>query len=123
MFDITNQKSFDDVSTWMENIKLAKGDDFPMILVGNKCDLVSKRIVEYEEGMELSQKYKIQYFEVSNKTGKNIQESSSALIKQIIDKREEEIKEILKGFEIIERFELDRKTVISMNKQPKKKCC
>ena len=126
MYDITNQKSFDEISNWMKNIKQLQGDDFPMILVGNKCDLENKRIVTYEEGMELSEKYKLPFFEVSNKNGINIEESSLALIKQIIEKKEAQIKELTKDYEVIEKidkFELDRKTVISMDKLPKKKCC
>ena len=126
MYDITNQKSFDDISNWMKNIRQLQGNEFPMILVGNKCDLESKRIVTYEEGIELSKTYKIPFFEVSNKKGINIEESSLELIKQIIEKKEAQIKELTKGYEVIEKidkFELDRKTVISMNKLPKKKCC
>ena len=126
MYDITNKKSFDDISNWMKNIRQLQGNEFPMILVGNKCDLESKRIVTYEEGIELSKTYKIPFFEVSNKKGINIEESSLELIKQIIEKKEAQIKEFTKGYEVIEKidkFELDRKTVISMNKLPKKKCC
>ena len=77
-------------------------------------------------GIELSKTYKIPFFEVSNKKGINIEESSLELIKQIIEKKEAQIKELTKGYEVIEKidkFELDRKTVISMNKLPKKKCC
>ena len=102
MYDITNQKSFDDISNWMKNIRQLQGNEFPMILVGNKCDLESKRIVTYEEGIELSKTYKIPFFEVSNKKGINIEESSLELIKQIRNKgQDEKLDEIAEGIKIL----------------------
>ena len=33
MYDITRQKTYDDISIWMESIKENKGENFPMILL------------------------------------------------------------------------------------------
>ncbi len=45
MFDLTKQKTYDQISNWMTNIRKYKGDDFPMILIGNKCDLEDNYII------------------------------------------------------------------------------
>ena len=39
LYDITNQKSFEAVDGWIESIKQVKGNDFPIVIIGNKCDL------------------------------------------------------------------------------------
>ena len=90
MYDITNKTTFESITDWINNIKDLKGDDFPLILVGNKIDLEEERKVNKEEGQKLADENKILFFETSNKTGINIQEAGLALIKKIIDKREKE---------------------------------
>ena len=74
MYDITNKSSFDSIPEIIKNIKEEKGDDFPMILIGNKKDLEQDREIKKEEGEELASKNGIEYFEISNKEGINIQE-------------------------------------------------
>ena len=74
MYDITNKSSFDSIPEIIKNIKEEKGDDFPMILIGNKKDLEQDREIKKEEGEDLASKNGIEYFEISNKEGINIQE-------------------------------------------------
>ena len=121
MFDLTKQKTYDEITNWMSNIKDIKGEEFPMILIGNKCDLDEKREISNEEGNELAKKYNIKYFETSNKTGENINESATAIIKQIIETRDKKMKELLDDFELIENFKLDKAKTFKEKK--KKKCC
>ncbi len=124
MFDLTDQKSYDEISNWVENIKQIQEEDYPMILVGNKCDLEKERIISNEEGIELSKKFNLQFFEVSNKTNKNIEESGNAIIKLIIERKQQKIKELTKDYEILENFELDKeKSLMDIKDVHKKKCC
>ena len=39
IYDITQQKTFDKINEWLNDIKDLKGNDFPIVLIGNKCDL------------------------------------------------------------------------------------
>ncbi len=55
-YDITNQKSFDSVSIWLQNIHKNAPEDIQLVLIANKCDLVSERVVSYEKGEEVSMK-------------------------------------------------------------------
>ncbi len=124
MFDLTDQKSYDEISNWVENIKQIQEEDYPMILVGNKCDLEKERIISNEEGIELSKKFNLQFFEVSNKTNKNIEESGNAIIKLIIERKQQKIKELTEDYEILENFELDKeKSLMDIKDVHKKKCC
>ena len=61
MYDITNQKSYDDITNWIKSVKEHKGPNFPMILIGNKLDLKEKRIVSKEEGIELASQYNLNF--------------------------------------------------------------
>ncbi len=45
-----------------------------MVLVGNKSDLADRRQVNTEEGQELADKYGMQFYETSAKTGENVEE-------------------------------------------------
>ena len=46
----------------------------PVVLVGNKCDLEQEREVTREEGKMMAENYGAAFFEVSAKTGVNIDE-------------------------------------------------
>ena len=50
MYDVKNKTSFESISMWMKNAIDIKGKDFPVILIGNKIDLVDKREVSTEDG-------------------------------------------------------------------------
>lgn len=40
-FDLTSQKSFDSVTTWLQSIFKHKSEDIPKVLCGNKLDLLA----------------------------------------------------------------------------------
>ena len=93
MYDITNKKSFESIPEWIKSIRDSKGENFPMILLGNKLDKEDIRVISEKEGKELADEYGIKFFETSNKTGVNIQESGMALVNEILKIKENEIKD------------------------------
>ena len=118
IYDITKQDTFEAIASWMENIENIKGKDFPLILIGNKLDLENIRVVSPEEGKELASKYKVDFFETSNKNGTNIENACLALVNIIINRRENNL---LKEFEIVkdENIKLDKKNI---SKSKKHRC-
>ena len=84
MYDVTDEKSFEAISKWMKDVIDIKGQNFPIILVGNKIDLVDKRKVSPEQGKSEADKYGIKSYEISNKFGTNIEEACLDLINQVI---------------------------------------
>ena len=118
MYDITKQKSYEDISIWIESIKQIKKEDFPMILLGNKCDLEDKRVVSEEEGEELANKFGLKFFETSNKTGKNINEAADELINQIIEIKEKQKDEKQPGEKNNYNFELNKEKTKVKEKEP-----
>ena len=85
IYDITNESSYENISTWMDNIYDIKGKGFPVIIIGNKCDKEEERQVPKKKGEELAKRYKITFFETSNKIGTNIEETVLKIINQIIE--------------------------------------
>ena len=84
MYDITNKSIFNSIPEWIKNIKESKGEDFPMILCGNKIDKEDERVITREESEELSNEYVIDFFEISNKNGINIEKAVLSLVKKIL---------------------------------------
>jgi small GTP-binding protein len=91
MYDITNRNSYDTISRWWDNILEHKERDFPVVLVGNKCDLEDERKVTKEEGEDIAKKYNVKFYEASNKDGTNVEESFRMLIKLALSKMTDDI--------------------------------
>ena len=85
MYDITDKSSFDSIPELIKNIREEKGNDFPAILVGNKIDLEEKRKIGEEQGKNLAEEYGMEFFEISNKEGINIQEVALAIVNKIFE--------------------------------------
>jgi Ras-related protein Rab-6A len=73
-YDITNKKSFNNLDKWIKDVKLERGDDVILVLVGNKSDLGNdKRQVTQEDcealHKEVGSKF---YIETSTKANHNV---------------------------------------------------
>ena len=90
MYDITNKSTFDSIREIIESINEEKGKDFPMILIGNKIDLENEREIKKEEAEELAEKYGMEFFEISNKEGINIEKAGLSIVKKILEKRQDD---------------------------------
>ena len=116
MYDITQKHTkhtFDTVSNWCDQIWEYRQKDFPVILLGNKCDLEDERQVQREEGEQIANEKGINFLETSNKNGINIKESVKVLVDMILKKKNSDSDEDIKS------VKLDRKT---LRKRKKKKC-
>lgn len=86
VFDITNKTTFDSLKTWIDDIKDYSDKDIPIIIVGNKSDLIDEREVsENNINKFLNDKYT--YFEVSAKYGNNIDLAFNKIKKLIMENR------------------------------------
>ena len=85
MYDVTDQKSFEHIRDWVEKIKEDAVEEIIIYLVGNKIDLVNKRIITNEEGKKLAAEYNIKYYETSAKNSIGVEEVFLSLIKEMDD--------------------------------------
>ena len=49
-YDVTDAESFENVKQWLHEIDKYAGENVNKMLIGNKCDLMSKRVISYEQG-------------------------------------------------------------------------
>ena len=83
MYDISDVKTFNHLEKWMELIReLASG--IPLILIGNKIDLINDRLISKEKGEQFANDNNITFFESSGKSGINIEESFIFLGEEIV---------------------------------------
>ena len=55
-YDCTYTESFENVSKWVKQIENHASSDVKKILLGNKCDLVDKKLISKEQGEDLAKK-------------------------------------------------------------------
>jgi len=84
VFSITSRASFKSLAELREKILQVKdADDFPMVMVGNKCDLDKERVVTASEGKEMASQWKITFMEASAKARINVEECFRAIVRDI----------------------------------------
>lgn len=53
VYDITNEKSFDNIKNWIRNIEEHASSDVDRMIIGNKCDIEERRQVSRERGEQV----------------------------------------------------------------------
>ncbi|WP_457557773.1 Rab family GTPase [Candidatus Harpocratesius sp.] len=86
VFDVTSQASFDALEDWIESLIEIRGKEVPMIIIGNKIDLESDRVISEEQALEYSKKYNTDVLFTSAATGEKVEDSFKDLIMTIVRK-------------------------------------
>ena len=82
-YDVCDIKSYDNVKDWIQQIELNAKSSICKVLVGNKCDR-SDRVIKEEDGKKLADKYMMNFYETSAKSGKNVNEVFTYLTTEIL---------------------------------------
>ncbi|TMW42924.1 hypothetical protein DOY81_011996, partial [Sarcophaga bullata] len=89
IFDLTNEKSFIEITNWLEQLRRhAYSEDPDIVLCGNKCDLETFRVIPHEQVMAFVERYNLPYIETSASTGFNVHQAVDLLIGRVIDRME-----------------------------------
>lgn len=83
VYDVTDEQSFQNIRNWIRNIEQHAADNVDKILIGNKCDMVSEKLVETARGQSLAEEYGIKFFETSAKSNINVVEAFTAIATDI----------------------------------------
>lgn len=73
-FDLTNQKSFENLNNWYNDVKKTLKFDHNLVgfLIGNKNDLKEERTIKKEQAETFSNQLNLRYIETSALTGENV---------------------------------------------------
>ena len=86
IFDITRKPTFDELESWVAEVNEMVGEKIPMVLIGNKSDLISEkgRIINPREVDLFKKQHDCIYIETSAKTGTKVKEYFRDLIIQVV---------------------------------------
>jgi len=89
LYDITNYTTFELAEEWTNRINGGL-DNLPKVLVGNKCDLESKRQVRTSEAQILADGNNFQeFFEVCSRSGLNVRDVVESLVREMVWREKE----------------------------------
>ncbi len=86
VFDVTNSKTFKNLSFWKKQIEKYIDNEVPRILIGNKID-ISPRKISPTQGQEYADKIGFKYMETSAKQNMNVKEAFNYIIGELINHR------------------------------------
>ncbi|KAG7004992.1 ras-like protein [Physcia stellaris] len=84
VYSITSRQSFEEILTFQQQILRVKDRDyFPIIIVGNKCDLDMERQVSRQEGEDLARQFNCAFIETSAKSRINVDNAFHNIVREI----------------------------------------
>jgi len=86
VYDITNAKTFENISKWLRNIDEHANEDVEKMILGNKCDMEDKRQVNKERGEAIAREHCIPFLETSAKSNINVETAFMDLAQAILNK-------------------------------------
>uniref|UniRef100_A0A6B2LKW3 Uncharacterized protein n=1 Tax=Arcella intermedia TaxID=1963864 RepID=A0A6B2LKW3_9EUKA len=101
IYAINALSTFRDIKTFKEQIERRKDCDvIPVVLVGNKCDLVEERVVSTAQGEALAGEIKAEFVEASAKFNVNVERIFEVVLRLIVEEKGRKMRELhrsLKG--------------------------
>ncbi|KAG1858415.1 Rab1b in complex with the Gef domain of DrraSIDM FROM legionella [Suillus subalutaceus] len=86
VYDVTDNDTFTNVKQWLQEIDRYASEGVNKLLVGNKSDLTSKKVVEYSVAKEFADQLSIPFLETSAKNATNVEQAFLTMAKQIKDR-------------------------------------
>eukprot|EP00941_MAST-03F_sp_MAST-3F-sp1_P002849 g2849.t1 len=87
-YDVTDDKSFRNVTHWLKEIDVKASGEVCKVLVGNKIDLKDQRKVGPSEGQELAEELEMLFVETSAKDNTNVNTAFTAIAYQMVKRVE-----------------------------------
>jgi small GTP-binding protein len=124
VYAINDQNSFNNIESWVKDLRANSNPDVKIFLIGNKQDLEKERKIEKFRGEKLCNDYQLDFFfETSAKSGFNVKEIF-VLAAKILSREIYEIKSELKNNKK-KKLEGKSKLILgnSFLENNKKHCC
>ena len=86
VYDVTDNDTFNNVKQWLQEIDRYASEGVNKLLVGNKSDLVQKKVVDYQVAKDFADQLGIPFLETSAKNATNVEQAFLTMAKQIKDR-------------------------------------
>jgi Ras-related protein Rab-1A len=83
VYDVTDQESFNNVKQWLNEIDRYASENVNKLLVGNKSDLASKKVVDYATAKAFADEIGIPFLETSAKNATNVEQAFMTMAAEI----------------------------------------
>ncbi|KAK3598664.1 hypothetical protein CHS0354_020425 [Potamilus streckersoni] len=83
VYDITDKESFNNVKKWLQEIDRYACENVKKLLVGNKCDLTTEKVVDYTTAKEFADQLGIPFLETSAKNATNVEQAFMTIAAEI----------------------------------------
>ena len=118
IYAIDDLKSYEDLVTWLKDIKNNSENNMPIFLVGNKCDLKDDKQVDIQTAKDFAKQNNLIYFnEASAKTGYNIENTFFEIVKFLYKEN------YLKGKNKSKKLKMELGQNVENTEDKKRKCC
>uniref|UniRef100_A0A8C6KAP3 RAB1A, member RAS oncogene family b n=1 Tax=Nothobranchius furzeri TaxID=105023 RepID=A0A8C6KAP3_NOTFU len=77
------KESFNNVKQWLQEIDRYASENVNKLLVGNKCDLTTKKVVDYTTAKEFADSLGIPFLETSAKNATNVEQAFMTMAAEI----------------------------------------
>jgi len=94
VYDVTNTESFNNVAMWLEEInRYCNTPGVSKVLVGNKSDLVMKKVVDFHTAQEFAEKSGMEFVETSAKSYTNVEQMFDSLVEDIVQRSQPKLED------------------------------
>lgn len=94
VYDVTDQESFNNVKQWLQEIDRYASENVNKLLVGNKCDLTTKKVVDFTTAKEYADQLGIPFLETSAKNATNVEQAFMTMAAEIKNRMGPETKAV-----------------------------
>ena len=85
-YDCTSRKSFDNISSWMNEISQNSDKQPPTVLIATKVDLSDRQEVGSDEGRQKALELGLSFYETSALSGVNIENAIEGLVNEMMSR-------------------------------------
>ncbi|KAG9393701.1 Small GTPase superfamily, ARF type [Carpediemonas membranifera] len=86
VYDVTDVETFNNVRVWLEEINRYASEDVCKLLVGNKCDLETRKAVEYQTAKTFAESLDIPFIETSAKDAIRVEDAFTTISKILLNR-------------------------------------
>ncbi|UJR23598.1 hypothetical protein I4U23_026587 [Adineta vaga] len=83
VYNVTNERSFNNLKGWLDDIRKYGSENVTKFLVGNKCDLITEKAVDFETAKIYAAELNISLIEVSVKNSITVEDAFKQMVLKI----------------------------------------